>query len=378
MVYTKVEDPKRKGQEKTTEEVRFFTIAELERGPEKILEDFVRFCQEQLEKVARESNEIQDKWDTKKISSFFADLTNDQKDEVRRSLNPALFFNYNNQRIDVIKKEEHVVFVAGSEDLAHEMLGFEKGNPKHRFEKGDDENSALVLKSKFGLSLEDYRIYESIKMVYDKASFREKYHFHHDFAQFGDKLTLMDLPDEVLEQHRTFAKILILDMFKDELKDLFYVDKYDPDVYSDSMYLKEVEEDFKIARPEAFSIKEGHICLRRSDKGRVFFQEIEGATFAKQFAKYSDLYFNQRYGETLNNIILAIQRSPIKVKNAEGKEISAEDLLKTTYTAKRDALLDKLAGLKKNTPEEADRRLYSILFDLVREKYDTMHHFVGK
>ena len=372
VVHIKTEDPKRRGSEIDTPYTRFFTVPDLERDPEKILNDFIRFAQIALENESRNSADIQDKWENKRISSFFSDLTNDQKDEVRRSLNPALFFNYNNQRIDVVKKEEHIVFVAGSEDLAHEMLGFEKGNPKHRFEKGSDENSALVLKSKFGLSLEDYRMYDSIKMVYDKASFREKYHFHHDFAQFRDKITLDDLPDEVLEQHRTFAKILILEMFREDFSDLFYKDKYDPDMFTDSMYLPE-KEDFKMARPEALSMKEGKICLRVEDNGRKFFQEIEGATFSEQFAKYSALYFNQRYGETLTRIIMEIQRSTIKIGNR-----LAVDVLKSEYEGKRDALLDILIGKKRESPEFADRRLYNVLFNLVREKYPKMHDFVSK
>ena len=73
--------------------------------------------------MIRENKTVQERWENKKISAFFAELTNDEKDSVRRSLNPALFFSYNSNRIDVIKKEEHLVFVAGSEDLAVEMLG---------------------------------------------------------------------------------------------------------------------------------------------------------------------------------------------------------------------------------------------------------------
>lgn len=372
VVHIKTENPKRKGEEIDTTYTRFFTVPELDRTPVKVLDDFIRFALQSLDRVMSNNKDIQDKWENKRISSFFGDLTNDQKDEVRRSLNPALFFNYNNQRIDVVKKEEHIVFVAGSEDLAHEMLGFEKGNPKHRFEKGSDENSALVLKSKFGLSLEDYRMYESIKMVYEKACFREKYHFHHDFAQFREKITLEDLPEEVLEQHRTFAKLMILDQFKEEFKDLYYRDKYDPDEYADSMYILE-KGDFKIARPEAYSVKEGKVCLRLKDKGRLFYEEIEGATFAQQFAKYATLYYNQRYGETLNAIIMEIQRSTIRINGQ-----APVDILKNLYDVKRDALLAELSGKKRNSPELADQRLYNVLFDLVREKYDTMHHFVGK
>ena len=372
VVHVKTENPKRKGEEIDTAYTRFFTIPELERTPMKILDDFIRFAIIALERAMDNNKEIQDRWENKRISSFFDDLTNDQKDEVRRSLNPALFFNYNNQRIDVVKKEEHIVFVAGSEDLAHEMLGYEKGNPKHRFEKGADENTALVLKSKFGLSLEDYRMYDSIKMVYDKASFREKYHFHHDFAQFREKITLEDLPEEVLEQHRTFAKMLILDKFKDDFKDLYYSDKFDPEEYANSMFIQE-KGDFKIARPEAYSVKEGKVCLRLKDKGRIFYEEIEGATFAKQFAKYATLYYNQRYGETLTSIIMEIQRSNIRINGQ-----APVDILKNNYDTKRDALLTELSEKKRTSPELSDQRLYNILFDLVREKYDTMHHFVGK
>lgn len=165
-VFMKREDPKTKKMVQV-EETRFFCNPDLERTCEKVVEDFLALAMKVLEKKMREEKEIQEKWDTKKISAFFNDLTNEEKDAVRRNLNPALFFSYNTSRIDVVKKEEHIVFVAGNEDLAADMLGFQKGNPKHRFEVSDSENTALVLKSKYGLSLADYRIYDSIKMVYE-------------------------------------------------------------------------------------------------------------------------------------------------------------------------------------------------------------------
>ena len=234
-----------------------------------------------------------------------------------------------------------------------------------------------MLKSKFGLSLEDYRMYDSIKMVYDKASFREKYHFHHDFAQFLGNITLEDLPDEVLEQHRTFAKLLILDMFREEFSPLFHKDKYDPDMYTDTMYIQE-KEDFLIARPEAFGIKEGEICLQMEDNGRKFYEEIEGANFAEQFANYMAKYYNQRYGETLTKLIMEIQRSQKKIGKSLTTGKLPVDILKNEYEAKKDALLDKLINLKKESTEPADKRLYNILFNLVREKYSKMHDFVSK
>ena len=170
------------------------------------------------------------------------------------------------------------------------MLGFHKGNPKHRFEKADSENTALVLKSKYGLSLPDYRIYDSIKMVYDKATFREKYHFHHDFAQFLDKITVDNLPYDILPQHRAFVKMMILDSFREELKEFFYTDKYDAQAYMQTMYYSDYDKSFKIALPEAFQIHPltGKIVLRNEADGRSLYLEIEGNDFATRFNKYCD------------------------------------------------------------------------------------------
>lgn len=369
-------DPKTKEEVKTAE-TRFFCNPNLERSNEKVVEDFLSMAISILDRLMHDSKEIQEKWDNKKISSFFADLTNEEKDNVRRSLNPALFFSYNANRIDVMKKEEHVVFVAGSEDLAAEMLGYQKGNPKHRFEKADDENTALVLKSKYGLALEDYRIYDSIKMVYDKASFREKYHFHHDFAQFLGKITIEDLPEEVLQQHRSFAKMLVLNMFREATHPFFYFDEYDMQNYTDSMYLTDpkCKTYFKIAQPEAFSMHPmtGQIVLKLEDNGRPLFKEIEGTGFSEQFAKYVSLYFNYRFGETTEAILQAILRQHRMVN---GQDISGEMIFKQNYEEKHKALLNELIELKKNALKPSEKRLYNVLFSIVREEFDTVHDFI--
>jgi hypothetical protein len=333
-----------------------------------------------FEKKLHDNENIQALWDNKKISSFFAELTNDEKDEVRRSLNPALFFSYNSNRIDVTKKEEHIVFVAGSEELAAEMLGFQKGNPKHRYEKADDENTALVLKSKFGLSLPDYRIYDSIKMVYDKATFREKYHFHHDFAQYLDKLTIDDLPYEVLPQHRTYAKILILNKFADSLKPLFYKDDYDPEAYTNVLMYSDCDTSFKIAEPEAFGINQsdGSIILRKEADGRSLYKEIIGKDFAEQFKQYRDMYFNYGFGETTANLIQVILRQNRAVKDDKGKEVTikGEEILKNGYTAIRSELLKELSEKRKKAAQPEEKRLYNIFFTIVREELETVHDFI--
>ena len=295
---------------------------------------------------------------------------------MRRALNPALFFSYNSNRIDVTKKEEHVIFVAGSEDLAAEMLGYQKGNTKHRFEKSGDENTALVLKSKFGLSLKDYRIYDSIKMVYDKATFREKYHFHRYFAQYLDKLTLDDLPYEILAQHRSFVKMLILEALRTELSPLFYEDKYDKERYVNTMYYSDYDKSFKIALPEAFvtdlDVTEGKLALRTEVDGRKLFLEIEGKNFADRFDIYKDMYHNSRFGETADRLIQAILRTNVAIGD---KMLKGEAILKENYTNMREGLLENLSNKKHRATTPEEKRLYEIFFNILRDEYTTVNDF---
>ncbi|MCQ2218918.1 MAG: tubulin-like doman-containing protein [Paludibacteraceae bacterium] len=383
-------DKKKKGEE-IIEDCRFFANPKLEeKKPETILEDFITLAQKVLDRATRENSKIQENWYNKKVSHFFRDLPNEQKDDVRRSLSPALFFNYNTNRIEVTKKEEHLVFVAPDKDLATEMLGYEEGNIRHRFVAGGDVNSALVLKSKYGLAFRDYRIYDNIEMVYNKASFREKFHFHHDFAQFLGDITLENLPDEILPQHKTFAKMLLLKEFEEELNPLFYEDEYDPESFESSMYLTSEDNpsSFEVARPEAFSIHNGALCLRKIDNGRIMFDEISGITFSERFEKFFELYYNHRFGETLNNIMQAILRQHKTALNevgeplldSDGKSIiyDGEKILKKYYIEKQKSLLKKLSTLKQQAATEGDKRLYNIFFNIIRNDYDLVYKFIGK
>lgn len=388
--YILTEKMEGKAKDNTIEECRIFANPKLnDRKPEAIIEDFIAFAQKRLEKLVKENSKIQEDWHIKKVSHFFNDLPNEQKDEVRRSLNPSLFFSYNTNRIEVTKKEEHLVFVAPDRDLAKEMLGYEEGNVRHRFVSNSDVNSALVLKSKYGLSFQDYRIYDSLEMVYNKASFREKYHFHHDFAQFLDRITLENLPDEILPQHITFAKMLMLKEFEPYLNPLMYKDEYDPDAFESSMYLVPDGKNtyFEIARPEAISVRDGYLCITKMENGRKLFDEISGISFDKRFEQYFELFYNHRYGETLNNIMLNLLKLSIVpydennnlLLDKEGNAIkyNGEEILKKNYEECKKSLLQKLTVLKQQSPTEEEKRLYSIFFNIVRKEFDTVHKFIG-
>lgn len=366
-------------EEKKVTELRFFVNPKIaDQGnikPEKIISDFVRIATAAFEKKLHQDPDVQEGWDNKKIFSFFSELSNDEKDEVRRSLNPALFFSYNNNRIAVTKKEEHIIFVTANEDLAEEMLGYQKGNTKHRFEKGGDENTAMVLKSKFGLALRDYRIYDAIKNVYDHATFRQKYHFHGDFAQHLDKLTLDNLPLEVLPQHHSFLKMLMLYEMRNDLAPLFYEDEYDKELYTDTMYIEDSEVSMMIALPNALltdgAKTDGKLAIRTEADGRAQFATIEGNEFTDRFRVYCETYHNERFGETTERLIQAIIRFHVPGDTP----IRGEELLKRNYAERRKQLLDTLNTKKKNANTQEERRLYTIFFNLLRNHYISVNDF---
>lgn len=369
--------------EKIDKDNRFFASKGLERSPEKIIEQFLEFAQIAFEDKFQKTPEIQDRWINRGLSEFFNELNNDQKDEVRNSLNPALFFSYNSDRIDVMKKEEHMVFVANNKDLARQMLGYDAGNPKHRFEEDSNVNTALVIKSKFGLALHDYRIFDSIKMVYDKATFREKYHFHRDFAQHLGKITLADLPDEELPQHRVMAKVLLLNKFSNELKPLFYTDSYEPENYANTMLIDSsidsslADDTILLAGPEALSVKDNMLCLTRTEKNRQFYCEISGNSFAKIFNEYLNLFYNNRFSDSLQNLLTSITRTTVTTKegNAAVQKHGVE-ILKKNFQSKRTELLDEL-NKKKAASQGEDRKIYGILFSIIKNRYDSYQKFIG-
>lgn len=368
-----------KGKTEEKDSVRFFTNPQIEdRNSEKILDDFLGLVQDVFDRSLKHNKEAQGRWFEQKVSDFFADLTNEEKDEVRRSLNPALFFSYNTSRIGTTTKEEHLVFVAPNSDLAEEMLGYQAGNPKHRFESSDNANTALVLKSKYGLALEDYRIFDSIKNVYERASFREKFHFHHSFAQFQEKLTLSDLPEDILPQHHTYAKILLLDKFRKELSPFFHRDEFEGENYTDSMLETNARNDryFSLALPESLSIIDGRPALRKKDKSRKLFLEIEGSDFSEQFGRYLHNYHNYRFGETFDNLLSALITCDIPQTEGSEAPTNGEDVLKDYYTEKRHELLEELIAKKKKATRPETARLYDTLFSLVKEEYATVHDFI--
>lgn len=351
--------------------------------PQNIIENFARFCDKVLKDRISKDDDINKDWNNKGIYKFFSELTLDEKDEVRKALSPALFFSYNNNNNALQAKSEPMIFIAKDEDLARDMLGFNNANPDHRFEKDNDDSTALVLRSKIGLSFKDYRVYDDLKRHYEQATFREKYHFHRDFAQYGEDITLDNLPDNVMPEHYTFVKLLLLRKYEnnEDFKKMFYVDKYDGDIYKHSMYFQDPNTDKVVwmAHPDAFTqAATGQLCLMTENRGHILYEKIYGKDFLTRFNYYSQHFQSLCFGETLQRIIMAIisYRNTF-VEKDEKIEIRGEAILNSKFDQYREKLLEELAA-KKHQGNNEEKRLWNIFYEILRDRYEICQDFIDK
>lgn len=337
------------------------------------VEDFVYYVQQELLEAIRSSGDVQALWYNRSIASFFEELDSREKDRVRQSLMPSLFFNYKGNRI-AVDYREFLIFVAADEELATRMLGYQDGNPNHRFigDKSASSSTALVIRAKYGLSFSDYRIYDNLKAIYDKAPFRDKYHFHHSFAEYGEDLTINDLPYEVSPAHRVFAKLLLLKKFEGDLERFFYTcaefqsRKND---YAKFMLTFNGKEGFSVARPKALSEREGKLCLTKVDRNTNLFADFEGESFAESFALYQKSFVRNAIQETYRNFLHAIEKYNINVETPEGPSIvSGEDIIKEKFKGYRDELLKEFDERIFSAESEAEKALYRIFFSVIESE----------
>lgn len=340
------------------------------------IEDFVYYVQHEFLDAVKSNSEVQGLWYNRSIASFFDDLDSKEKDRVRQSLMPSLFFNYKGNRI-AVDYREFLIFVAADQDLATRMLGFQDGNPNHRFigDNSASSSTALVIRAKYGLSFSDYRMYDNLKTIYDKAPFRDKYHFHHYFAEFGENLTLEDLPYEVSPAHMVYAKLLFLNKYRNDIKDFFYSctefqnKKND---YATFMLQEHGDGSFAIARPKALSERDGKICLTVVDKNAKLFAEFEGEDFYEAFSEYQKSFVRNAVQETYQNFLDMVEKHHIQFETPEGPVVvSGEEIIKKNFSTYRAELLKELDDRIYAAKTEKEKALYRIFFSVIESELTT-------
>lgn len=347
------------------------------------IEDFLGICAEIFEEEFKNNQKIQENWLNKSIYRFFDELSTEEKDKLRRRLDPSIFFSYKQNRLQDIS--EGRIYVAESEIVAEKMLGKTSQQGGHdKFALTQENNAAFIIKFRYGMQFSDYRVYDTLRSTYEAATFREKYHFHRLFAEYGEELKPENLPVESDAQHQTFAKLLLLNEFLNmgtlsvaptddddipqtvELKDLFY----SPEGFSwmkknyaqsiinlDPAYIK-MTGAISVAMPEAVSMKEDKLSICRKDGERDLFVELPGRNFKEYYESFEKEFNNRRFDETVNRFIKLL-------RNYNYNKISASEVLRYNFEEAQNRVLDWLNDQIEKGDESS--ALFKSLFFIVQK-----------
>ena len=362
------------------EDIRFFTNPE-DKGGDSIrgrLEKFVNYAKRRFEEDYKKNETVKSQWLDRGIIEFFENLDIENREKVRRSLNPSLFFNYKENKL-AVDYREFLIFVAKNADVASSMLGYQPGNTKHRFIKGSNDNEALVIRAKYGLSFSDYRMYDTMEDQYEKAPNRDKYHFHHYYAEFGENIRMEDLPFEISEAHRIFTKMILLNKYTKNFSDLgfFFTSPYKSKAadFSDAMLIFKTPSSFSIARPGALSedAASGTICMKVIDKNARLYADFQGNSFVEAFEEYRKNFIRNAVADTFNKFLNAVVRHSGK----DGDQaVTGGKIIENHYDEYRDSLLNEFDEKIQSARTDKEKALYKIFMYVLENDLTTARVFM--
>jgi hypothetical protein len=275
-------------------------------NPKKIIEDILQFAEVTLEKRYSENTVIQQEWLEKSLSNFYDELDREQRDDIKKRLDPCLFFSYNHS-IDNNLLTTGNIYVADNERIAKDILGY-TGNNTSKFSAGNNPSMIYTLRTKMGLSFDFYRTYDLIKREYDKTSFKEEFHFHAAFANSNGDYQHIPLPKELEPELITFALYLLMDGFKDVLSPYYHasVNAFDKDNYTNTPFVLE-EQRALVAKKSNVGKRGENICLtvRDGEKdvyGSLVFGNAENP-YVVMYDKFKSIYVDNSLGETIRQLI---------------------------------------------------------------------------
>lgn len=362
--------------------IRFFANPDRVDNLKGIVERVLVFAKKRLQKEISQDAEIKQKWLDAGVHKFFEELDSENRERVRRSLNPTLFFNYKENRI-AVDYREFLIFVAKDPDVAKDMLGYQEGNPKHRLiTVKDEDNAAFVIRSKYGLSFSEYRLYDTMKELYEKAPNRDKYHFHHYYAEYGEDITLEDLPVEISDAHKTYVKLRLLDKFcaggeNSDLAGFFYESEYASRKadFASTIIMDNPDGTFSVARPSAIGEADGKICVKVVDKNSRLFASYEGDDFVQVFADYQKQFIKNSVQAAFDSFLTAVVRH---FQKRDGVITTGNQIIANKFDEYRKEMLHELDDKIMDSRSEGEKTIYKALLYVLDSEIKNVHDFLTK
>jgi hypothetical protein len=333
-------------------------------NPRKNIEDILDYASLFMEKSSKKA--LADEWFSKSLSHFYDELDRERKEEVKRQLDPCLFFSYNQAR-DNNLMETISIYVAENEEIAKEVLGYETNNNTSAFNSDSDSSTIYTIKAMIGLSFDFYRTYDIIKREYERTTKKDGFHFHAAFAGSNGDYERIILPREVEPELITFAKYLLTNGFKDVLSTYYHASSnaFDKDNYTNTPFVLE-EKRALIATKKNVSQQGENICLTIKDGETVLYASLTFGNvenpYVVMYDKFKSLYLNESLDETIRKLIF-----DLRWKSGGKMEEQYDDI--------RLELKNKLDGSINDIKSREERKLISDILEVLTKELDTFEIF---
>lgn len=285
----------------------------------KILEDILSFATSTMTALCNGNKTITD-FRAKTLPILFDELSNEEREVIRKRLSPMLFFTYNRAKMNNLL-ETYNFYVANTREIAENILQYDSNDRNSIFSASSDPSSMFIIKSRVGIAFDFYRTYNTIKREYDATAEKEEFHFHAAFAASNGDYTKISLPEETEPQMITFAKYLILDAYKDFLKDSYYQssNSFDKDNFTNTPFFLE-ENRALFAVENNITQKGDFVCIEKKDgSGKELFTSIviglDEPLYKGVYHGFKQKIIDNRFEQSISKIISLLERnSPVEME----------------------------------------------------------------
>lgn len=187
-------------------------------NPAKIIEDLLKYIEQTYEK-AYKPGKLEDEWYKLTLQQLYQNLTIDEQQDIRDTLNPQLFYSYRTSAIG--QGQEIVNVIAPSEEMAVNIFGYQKGSTS-KYDQSSSTTVAYMLRAKVGMSLDSYMLSDTILQRYRKEADKTTYHTHVAWGECNGNYLNLRLKTRVERELIAFAKYMILNEYTYLIPDMYY------------------------------------------------------------------------------------------------------------------------------------------------------------
>ncbi|WP_287621381.1 tubulin-like doman-containing protein [Parabacteroides sp.] len=329
-------------------------------NPGKVIEDLIRYAQITYDKVYRPR--LDSSWNNLGLGELFNGLEEEQQKNIRRMLNPQLFFSYTYDMIDEARILNYVI--APTEELAVSIFGYQKGSSDWTCNNSQSKSVAYMLKAKIGMRLSSYQIYDTLTRFYDGIENKNNYHMHTAWAECNGDYSRLRLKKRTDRDLLLFVKYLLFDTYGMFIQNLYYHPNHvaEKDHFS-PVLLPRTGYSMSFPMPDAVERIQDRIALHLSDSYYVTYDCDEDLFYSGLFRKFKAKLVANRHEATLHNLLSLLRNYPDARNVYPGVKKSLVDALNQSWSnatrAEEKNLISKMVGFFGDGKELADYAKFS-------------------